>query len=319
MISFRFHVVSIVAVFLALAIGIVVGSTVIDRAIVDGLRSRVDEVSANLDERQAENDALAEDVDRLETWVSEASPFSVTDRLGGTFTVVVADRGVDQGPIEATIELLEAAGATVRGRLTVDGSWTLEDDEARAAMAEVVDLDPDDPVEDLQTAGAEALVADLTAPTPSADANVVDEGGEPSALAQLAAVDLVDYEALDEAEAPRPRVVQFLVVTGPESDLGGSAHIEHVAVAAAEGSGGVVVAEVWAEQEDGPDRADSLAPILGSPTLFADVATVDDLDLVQGPTTAVLTLAAVRAGAIGHYGVGDGAEASAPPPPAAAP
>ena len=38
MISFRFHVVSITAVFLAIAIGVVVGSTYVDGAIVDGLR-----------------------------------------------------------------------------------------------------------------------------------------------------------------------------------------------------------------------------------------------------------------------------------------
>ena len=40
MISFRFHVVSITAVFLAIAIGVVVGSTYVDRAIVDTLRNR---------------------------------------------------------------------------------------------------------------------------------------------------------------------------------------------------------------------------------------------------------------------------------------
>ena len=42
---------------------------------------------------------------------------------------------------------------------------------------------------------------------------------------------------------------------------------------------------------------------------------MDDLDLAQGPTTAILTLLAAQAGEIGHYGVGDGADAAAPPPP----
>jgi hypothetical protein len=41
---------------------------------------------------------------------------------------------------------------------------------------------------------------------------------------------------------------------------------------------------------------------------------VDDLDLPSGPTTVVFTLAAARAGEIGHFGVGDGAEAVVPPP-----
>ena len=42
MINFRFHIVSLIAVFLALALGVVMGSTVIDRAIVDGLHDRID-------------------------------------------------------------------------------------------------------------------------------------------------------------------------------------------------------------------------------------------------------------------------------------
>ena len=40
MLNFRFHVVSLVAVFLALAIGIIMGSTVIDRALVDTLEEQ---------------------------------------------------------------------------------------------------------------------------------------------------------------------------------------------------------------------------------------------------------------------------------------
>ena len=52
MISFRFHVVSITAVFLAIAIGVVVGSTYVDRAIVESLQNRIDSVSSNLDQRK---------------------------------------------------------------------------------------------------------------------------------------------------------------------------------------------------------------------------------------------------------------------------
>jgi hypothetical protein len=76
------------------------------------------------------------------------------------------------------------------------------------------------------------------------------------------------------------------------------------------------VAEVFRESDDGPERADSLAMILGSPALSAQISTVDDLDLAPGPTVAVLTMAVTQAGEVGHYGVGDGATAAAPPVPA---
>ncbi len=42
MINFRFHVVSLIAIFLALALGVVIGAGVIDRGVVDALDSRLD-------------------------------------------------------------------------------------------------------------------------------------------------------------------------------------------------------------------------------------------------------------------------------------
>jgi hypothetical protein len=310
LISFRFHIVSLVAVFLALAIGIVVGSTVIDRAIVEGLRNRVDEVRNNLDERQAANDALQAQVDDLEAFANDAAAFTVDSRLPGTVAVVVTDEGVDRDPVDRTIDLLGQAGSTVRGVLTVDSSWVLDDPEQAAALADVVDVDPESTVEEIQARAASLLVTDL-----SSSVEVVDDGT--GALDQISALDLVDYEALNDVVAPRPRRVLFVVVSGPASTLESSAHTEAFAVAAAQSAGAAVVAEVWRQEDNGPDRADSLAAILGSPTLRGQISTVDDLDLAQGPTTAVLTLMAALAGEVGHYGVGDGADAAAPAPPGA--
>jgi len=307
LISFRFHIVSIVAVFLALAIGIVVGSTVIDRAIVEGLRNRVDEVSDNLDERQAANDALQDEVDDLTDFTEQSAALSVDGRLADTVTVVVTDDGVDREPVDRTIELLGQAGSTVRGVLTIDGAWTLEDDDTQAALAEVVDLDSEATVEELQTRAASLLVSDLSSPV-----EVVDD--DTGALDQITGLDLVSYEALADVVVERPRRVLFVVVSGPASDLEGSAHTEAFALAASESAGAVVVAEVWSEAEDGPDRADSLAAILGSPTLSAQISTVDALDLSFGPTITVFALVVGRQGEVGHYGVGDGAEAVSPAP-----
>ena len=46
MINFRFHIVSLIGIFLALALGIVIGAGVIDRGIVDTLDNRLDNVEA---------------------------------------------------------------------------------------------------------------------------------------------------------------------------------------------------------------------------------------------------------------------------------
>ena len=76
MISFRFYVVATAAVFLALAIGVVVGSTTVDRVVVENLRDQVDSVEQNLDERQAANEALDAEVAELTDAVEGLAPSS---------------------------------------------------------------------------------------------------------------------------------------------------------------------------------------------------------------------------------------------------
>lgn len=308
MISFRFHIVSIVAVFLALAIGIVFGSTVIDQTIVDNLERRVDDVRANLVDRQETNDRLNGELSDLEDFIEDSAAISVSERLPGTVAVVVTDSGVDREPVDRTVELLGEAGAAVRGILTLDSSWTLEDADRREALAEVIDLDAEEPVEALQSRAASLLVTDL-----SSAVEVVDDGT--GALDQIAELQLVDFELIDNDVAPRPNRILFVVVSGPESDVAGAGHATPFAFAATEVAGGVVLAEVFVEQEEGPERGALLAGVLGDPTLLGQITTVDDLDLPMGPTTVVLALAAARAGQVGHYGVGDGADAAAPLPP----
>lgn len=308
MISFRFHIVSIVAVFLALAIGIVVGSTLIDRAIVEGLRNRVDEVSDNLDERQAANERLAAQNDVLQRWIDDVGGDLAVDRLTDTFTVVIADEGLDTGPLDRTLDLLEQSGTTVRGVATLDGSWALTDPDRRAAVADLVGADPDDPVAVIQQRASELLVNDLTSPV-----EVV--GDDTGALDDLSTIGVVDYEALDDTVAGRQEPVLVVVVSGPESDVEDETHVEALADAANRSSAGALVAEIYAVVEDGPGRGATLAPIIDSATLAGEVSTVDSLDLVPGPATAVLALGDLLDGEVGHYGFGDGADSPVPVPP----
>ena len=72
MINLRYHIVSLVAVFLALALGIVMGSTVIDKAIVDELRDRVDSVSDRAAKTDGENRTLRGQLDVMRGFADEA-------------------------------------------------------------------------------------------------------------------------------------------------------------------------------------------------------------------------------------------------------
>ena len=59
MINIRYHVYSLVAVFLALAIGVAAGSTVVQRSVVDNLKSTQGRIEKNLDDLEAKNAELA--------------------------------------------------------------------------------------------------------------------------------------------------------------------------------------------------------------------------------------------------------------------
>ena len=68
----------------------------------------------------------------------------------------------------------------------------------------------------------------------------------------------------------------------------------------------VVVAGIWAEVTNGPDRADAVQPVRDSDLLAPTVSSVDDLDLAEGPTTVVLAMSDLflTPPVVGHYGYG---------------
>ena len=107
MINFRFHIASLIAVFLALALGVVMGSTVIDRAIVEGLRDRIDEVERNRGRRSGPGTTqLQTERDQLNDYVEQSAPWAVDNQLTDASIAIVAERGLDEEAVKAQAELL---------------------------------------------------------------------------------------------------------------------------------------------------------------------------------------------------------------------
>ena len=67
MINFRFHLVSLIAVFLALGLGILVGSTVVDQVIVDRLDREISSVSHESNQLKSDNSKLNDSRSRSST------------------------------------------------------------------------------------------------------------------------------------------------------------------------------------------------------------------------------------------------------------
>jgi Copper transport outer membrane protein, MctB len=309
-ISFRFHLVSITAVFLAIAIGVVIGSTFVDRAIVDGLENRIDSVSNSLDQRRAEISDLRSQQTQDEAFARASADFIVPGRLAGRSLVVLAERGVDETAVRNLVETADAAGAVAPGIVWIEPRWG-DDDSARIAeLARIVGVTPSTAERIRTRAWRDAL----TGMTRSAST-----GGESaSVMSALADAGYLSFEAVgsDASIGDLAGTSPILVaVTGPEVDEAMRPLLEPMVATAVEADVPVVLAEVYAEtgdeDEPGPARGETVTqavPEGGAETL----SVVDHLDLVQGRIAAVLAASDLIHGVEGRYGYGDGAGGALP-------
>lgn len=313
MINFRFHLVSLIAVFLALTVGIVMGATVIDRAIVDGLNDRIDSVSRKADERRKESELLAGEVSRLNEFIGASQPYVVDDRLTDVPLVVLATRGVDTNAVDAQVDVLRQAGATVPAVVWLEDRWALDDDDSVKALADAIGSTDRTPAT-LREAAWRALARRLA--DGRSEPAVPDAGSTVDPLTALVDAGFVKVERVGSAEVdlgtfPGPGAHAALI-TG--SGFAPGNLVRASASALTDASVPTVVGAVLGSSTPVAQRADVLSPFFadGAP---AGVSTVDDVDIPQG--RMALALASSDLGreppVVGHYGYGDGATAPLPP------
>lgn len=137
MIDFRYHLVSLVSVFLALAVGIVLGAGPLQGQITDGLTQRVNQLSDDKATLTTELRAAKAGTDNRDRFTREITPALVAGRLASRAVVVVTLPGADDGAVTAMTQTLLDAGATVTGRIDIKDAWVAPDTaKVRAALAE---------------------------------------------------------------------------------------------------------------------------------------------------------------------------------------
>ena len=120
MINFRFHLISLIAVFLALAVGVVMGYGVLGQPTVDTLQDRVNDVEARANSIKRDNAALRDENNRLSDGLMRVGDFAVTSRLDNATIVPVAVRGVDEDRVAETVRLARTGDATVPGVVWIE-------------------------------------------------------------------------------------------------------------------------------------------------------------------------------------------------------
>ena len=140
MINFRFHLVSLVAVFLALGLGILVGSTVIDQGIVNRLDSEINTVRKENSQREATSKQLQKQNSQLQQFVDQVAPYAGDGRLDGQSVALVAERGVSAGAVKQAEQALQQAGADVPAVLWLNDPWQLDSDARVQALGSALGL-----------------------------------------------------------------------------------------------------------------------------------------------------------------------------------
>jgi copper transport outer membrane protein MctB len=123
LIDFRYYIVTIIAIFLALGLGVVAGTTVLDRVTVDTLRGQVDGLRDLLNDHRRQIRDLRADRDQANALVGALAPEVIDGALEGMRVVFVA--AGEEGWHARVRDVIAKAGAEDVGSITLTSKWLL--------------------------------------------------------------------------------------------------------------------------------------------------------------------------------------------------
>jgi hypothetical protein len=114
MIDIRYYVVSLVAVFLALSLGIVLGSVIVDKGVlVEQQNKLVKSIQKDISDLRTENKKLREEMENFQKFEEEVFPWILDERLRGK-KIAILDFDSELSDLSKEIRALcEAAGGEV--------------------------------------------------------------------------------------------------------------------------------------------------------------------------------------------------------------
>lgn len=343
MINFRFHIVSLTAVLLALGIGLVLGTTFLDDATVEQLERQLDGLENDLDRAQARNDEQQErlsgfedEADELATQLGERLYQGV---LQDSPVLVVATEGIDQEWVNGVIVSLAQADAELVGVWWLTDKLVLDDESDVSDLSSALELSTDDA--DRLTRNLAVQLADVLYGAADVPRGAESAGGgpgtrvdsdvgvgqtapaEPAVLARLREAGFVEYQLADDADGDVVRLppsdLRVVVVDGPNASVAaGDVLVPVLADLTSDGPMPLVATQPTVASGEGVDEDTQpklVTAVRDDDTLNERMSTVDNLDRVSGRVATVLaTVDAVPGNpTIGRYGSGDGADRLLPP------
>lgn len=310
MIDFRYHLISLIAVFLALGLGILMGSVVLSEKYVRRLENRVAQFEEEVDRRRQEVSELNDRIDSFQEFALESQPRLIDGALAGEEVVLFETDGTDEAFLETLAETIEEAGGSVASTITLTDRFALSDQPERDQLALILGSPLGEAAELRAQAGA--LLGQRAAGAAASRVAPGPQGGQTQRSTML--LDSLEDEGFigisSSETTPIPAGASFVVAGGSTDErFEGAVELsKSLALGLAERDNAVLVAEptvsVWQLVQEVRDDGE----------LSAAVSSADHAETIPGRVAVVLGLDMAIDGLLGHYGVTDGASGVIPPP-----
>ena len=307
MISLRQHALSLAAVFLALAVGVVLGSGFLSDTLLSSLRDEKKDLSAQISGLNDQKNALNEKLSAANNFDTQLAGRILHDALGGKSVVVFRTPDAKDDDVAAVSKFIGQAGGAVTGTVALTQEFV--DANSAEKLRTVVNSSVLPAGQQLSTklvdqgsqAGDLLGIALLINTNP--DVPPVGDPERDTVLAALRDTGFITYQPADHLGAANAA----LVVTGgalPQDAGNQGVSVARFSAALAPHGSGTLLAG-----RDGSSTGGAAVAVARADAgMSSVVSTVDDIDTAPGRITSVLGLHdLINGGHIGQYGTGHGA------------
>lgn len=311
MIDFKYHVVSLISVFLAIALGIIIGTTALNGGIVSNLQSNVKSLGAEKRDLEDRVTQLDQALNSNSEFDDAIAPVLVADVLADqNFIVITVGDSVTTDLRDPIIQTLQASGATNTGAISLTDAYANPDHADELLKFASSDLPAGVTLPESNNAGqvVGALLAAMLV-EPAGEENV----GQPAAaittvLSGLGSLGVLKLDSTDIQPAQN-----FVLITSGEPGSDASARnatILSLAAALDKAGAAVVIAGDAASAGDNG----LIAAGREDAAIASSISTIDNADRASGRINVVWALRAEADQKTGAYGSVADAEPVAPVP-----
>lgn len=308
MISLRSHAISLAAVFLALAIGVALGSGLLSNTVLSGLRDDKSEMQTQIDTLTDDKNSLNEKLSAAGDFNAQMAPRILRDSLADKTVVLFATPDAADSDIEGLTRVVEQAGGRVTG--TVGLTQEFVDANSAEKLLSVVNSP-------IVPAGAQLNTGSVDQGSQAGDllgiallvnrdpkVTPVDDTQRDTVLAALRDTGFVTY-GTERIGAANTALVVTGGALGDDAGNQGATVARFAAGLAPHGSGTVL-----AGRDGSASGTAAVAVTRSDAALNSVVSTVDDVSSESGRITSVLALSdLINGGKPGQFGIGQGATA----------